>query len=152
MLCPATIIRKGQQRMAVEMKIDGNLVKHLREERAWSQEHLASVAGLSTRTVQRLEADGNASIESRMAIAAVFGVEPAKLMQGQGPAGVDTLQGSTPKSTLRMDPYRWVLLIMVWIMFLLIGGYMIGKDLALSDSRASEQCTQGAEDCKPVQK
>ena len=138
--------------MAVEMKIDGNLVKHLREERAWSQEHLASVAGLSTRTVQRLEADGNASIESRVAIAAVFGVEPAELMQGQGSAGVDQLQASTPKSTLRMDPYRWVLLIMVWIMFLLIGGYMIGKDLALSDSRASEQCTQGAEDCKPVQK
>ena len=80
------------------------------------RDSLASVAGLSTRTVQRLEADGNASIESRMAIAAVFGVEPAKLMQGQGPAGVDTLQGSTPKSTLRMDPYRWVLLIMVWIM------------------------------------
>ena len=60
MLCHATIIRKGQQRMAVEMKIDGNLVRLMREERAWSQEHLASVAGLSTRTVQRLEADGNA--------------------------------------------------------------------------------------------
>ena len=149
MLCPAIIIHKGRQRMAVEMKIDGNLVKHLREERAWSQEHLASVAGLSTRTVQRLEADGNASTESRMAIAAVFGVEPAKLMQGQGPAtGVDPLTVSAPKSSLRMDPYKWVLLIMVWIMFLLIGGYMIGKDAALRDNRMSDKCAQNASGCE----
>lgn len=139
--------------MAVEMKIDGNLVKHLREERAWSQEHLASVAGLSTRTVQRLEADGNASTESRMALAAVFGMEPAKLMQGQGPAtGVDPLAVSPSKSTLRMDPYQWVLLIMVWIMFVLAGGYMVGKDAALRDNRMSGQCAQGAADCEPVQR
>ena len=109
--------------MASEMKIDGNLVKRLREERAWSQEHLASVAGLSARTVQRLETDGNASAESKMAIAAAFGMEPTRFMQGQGPAiGVDLLAVSAPKSTFRMDPYKWVLLTMIWIMFLLVGG------------------------------
>ena len=139
--------------MTLEMKIDGNLVKHLREERAWSQEHLASVAGLSTRTVQRLEADGNASTESRMAIAAVFGLEPATLIQGQGPAtGVDPLVASATQSTLRKDPYKWVLWVMVCIMFLLAGGYMVGKDAALRDNRISEQCAQGTADCKPVQR
>ena len=139
--------------MTVEMKIDGNLVKHLREERAWSQEHLASVAGLSTRTVQRLEAEGNASTESRMAIAAVFGLEPATLMQGQAHAtGIDLLAASASRSTLRMDPYKWILLIMACIMALLAGGYMVGKDAALRDNRMSEQCVQGAADCKPVQR
>ena len=58
--------------MEAEMKVDTKLIKALREERAWSQEHLASVADLSARTVQRLEADGNASLESKMAIAAAF--------------------------------------------------------------------------------
>ena len=139
--------------MAVEMKIDGNLVRLMREERAWSQEHLASVAGLSTRTVQRLEADGNASAESRMAIAAVFGMEPAGLMQGQALAtAVDALAADSPKAGVRRDPYRWVLLIMLWVMFLLVGGYMIGKDLALSDNRRTEQCDQGVADCKPARR
>ena len=133
--------------MAAEMKIDGNLVKRLREERAWSQEHLASVAGLSARTVQRLETDGNASAESKMAIAAAFGMEPTRLMQGQVPAtGVGPLASS---AAFRMDPYKWVLLTMIWIMFLLVGGYMIGKDAALRDNRMSDKCAQDVSDCKP---
>ena len=35
----------------------GNNVKALREMRAWTQEHLATVAGTSARTVQRMEVD-----------------------------------------------------------------------------------------------
>ena len=139
--------------MAVEMKIDGNLVRLMREERAWSQEHLASVAGLSTRTVQRLEADGNASAESRMAIAAVFGMDPAGLMQGQASAtGADTLAADSPNASVRKDPYRWVLLAMLWIMFLLVAGYVMGKDAAMRDNRMSAQCGQDAMDCKPARR
>ena len=135
--------------MAVEMKIDGNLVKLMREERAWSQEHLASVAGLSTRTVQRLEAEGNASAESRMAIAAVFGIEPMQLMQGQVPAmAMVQPAADAPGASFRMDPYKWVLLAMVWIMFMLVGGYMIGKDAALRDNRMQERCADNPADCK----
>ncbi len=61
------------------MKINTHLLRKLREEKAWSQEHLASITGLSPRTVQRIEASGKASAESRMAIASVFGVAPASL-------------------------------------------------------------------------
>jgi transcriptional regulator with XRE-family HTH domain len=61
------------------MNVDKDLIKYLREERAWSQEHLAAVTGLSARTIQRLEADGKASHESRLALAAAFGVEPVEL-------------------------------------------------------------------------
>ncbi|WP_242111331.1 helix-turn-helix domain-containing protein [Luteimonas aquatica] len=62
------------------MNVDTALIKRLREERAWSQEHLAMVSGLSARTIQRLEAEGKASHESRLALAAAFGIEPARLV------------------------------------------------------------------------
>ena len=44
--------------METLMKVDAILVKRLREEKSWSQEHLATVAGVSHRTVQRVESDG----------------------------------------------------------------------------------------------
>lgn len=61
--------------MEVLMKVDSNLVKKLREARAWSQDHLAQVSGLSLRTIQRVEGEGTASAETRMAIAAAFDIE-----------------------------------------------------------------------------
>jgi len=65
--------------METLMKIDAAQVKRLREEKSWSQEHLATVAGVSHRTVQRVEADGTASLETRMALAAALGVSAADL-------------------------------------------------------------------------
>ena len=65
--------------MDERMKIDSALVRKLREERAWSQEHLAGVSGVSLRTIQRVEAEGTASLETRMALAAAFNVSPALL-------------------------------------------------------------------------
>lgn len=65
------------------MKINAELIKRLREERGWSQEHLAAVSGLSARTIQRLEADGNASHESRLALAAAFAVDASALSAAQ---------------------------------------------------------------------
>ncbi len=63
----------------MEMKIDALKIRQLREARGWSQEHLAEVAGLSARTVQRIEAEGNASPESRMALAAALGIDAIDL-------------------------------------------------------------------------
>lgn len=51
----------------------GKRIQELREERAWTQEHLASVAGLSPRTIQRLEKDRTQDAETIKAIAAAFG-------------------------------------------------------------------------------
>ena len=61
------------------MKIDPEIIRHLREERAWSQEHLAAVTGLSLRTIQRVESEANASAETRMSLATAFGVDLARL-------------------------------------------------------------------------
>jgi transcriptional regulator with XRE-family HTH domain len=62
------------------MKIDPLLLRQLREERSWTQEHLADAAGVSLRTVQRIEREGNASADSRLALAAAFGVDVSMLV------------------------------------------------------------------------
>ena len=50
------------------------IVKKLREKKNWSQEQLATMCGLSTRTIQRIESGNNASIESLKSLSAVFEV------------------------------------------------------------------------------
>lgn len=62
-----------------EMKLDAKTVKRLRTERAWSQEHLAQIADVSLRTIQRVEADGSASRETRMALASAFAIDVREL-------------------------------------------------------------------------
>ena len=59
----------------MDMQIDSNRVKAERERRAWSQEHLAAAAGLSLRTVQRVETAGSASNETARALASVLEVD-----------------------------------------------------------------------------
>ena len=68
------------------MKINGELVRVLREEKSWSQEHLAGAAGLSARTVQRVESEGVASAETRLALAAALAVPVATLILGSSAA------------------------------------------------------------------
>ena len=66
--------------MDTRLKIDADTVRILREEKSWSQEHLASASGLSVRTVQRVESDGIGSAETRLALAAALGVPVASLL------------------------------------------------------------------------
>lgn len=54
-------------------------IRRWREERHWSQEHLAAVAGIGVRTVQRIENGETASNETLMALAAAFSVDVAAL-------------------------------------------------------------------------
>ena len=63
----------------MEVRVDSNLIRSERENRGWSQGHLASVAGLSLRTIQRIEKTGSASFESVTALASVLSVEVAEL-------------------------------------------------------------------------
>ena len=51
----------------MEYMIDKDLIKKLRKERSWSQDQLASVSGLSLRTIQRIENEGACSLESKSA-------------------------------------------------------------------------------------
>ena len=62
------------------MKIDTEKLKRWREERFWSQEHLAELSGIALRTVQRLESGGTASRETITALAAAYNVDAAALV------------------------------------------------------------------------
>ncbi|WP_370559629.1 helix-turn-helix domain-containing protein [Edwardsiella tarda] len=56
-----------------------NTFRARRLARAWSQEQLADMSGLSTRTVQRIENGEQPSLETLSALAAVFDVSVAEL-------------------------------------------------------------------------
>src|SRR5690606_37210438 len=52
--------------MPIQMNVDGQRVKTLRLQQSWSQELLAEKAGVSLRTIQRIEAGGVASLPGRL--------------------------------------------------------------------------------------
>ena len=81
--------------------IDRKLVKQLRNNRAWSQDQLASVSGLSHRTIQRIENEGRCSLDSKMAIAAAFDVNTKSLE-------TDTVAKKTPSN--KNGGYRYGIL------------------------------------------
>lgn len=66
----------------MDISMNAQQIRRLREARAWSQEHLAEAAGLSLRTIQRVEAEGKASAETRLALAGAFGIPVAELSAG----------------------------------------------------------------------
>lgn len=63
----------------MSFKTDAAKIKRWREERHWSQEHLAGLAGIGLRTVQRIENGEQASQESLKALAAAFNVDAIAL-------------------------------------------------------------------------
>ena len=59
----------------------GKLIRRLREQRAWTQEHLAGVSDLNTRTIQRIEnGEVPPSKESLMRIADAFDLNVRELI------------------------------------------------------------------------
>ncbi len=59
------------------------LIRKLRLERGWSQEQLATLSGLSVRTIQRIERGATPGLESLNALAAVFEVDIEQLKHGE---------------------------------------------------------------------
>ena len=57
------------------------MIRKLRLRHGWSQDQLAQMAGLNTRTIQRIERGHKASLESLKALAAVFEIELSQLTQ-----------------------------------------------------------------------
>jgi transcriptional regulator with XRE-family HTH domain len=54
------------------MRVNTARVFSLRSERSWSQDELATAAGLNLRTIQRIENEGSASLQSLKAIASAL--------------------------------------------------------------------------------
>lgn len=76
------------------MKINSALVLQLRNARSWSQEELATAAGLNLRTVQRIENEASASLQSKKALASVFDID-IKALETTEQAAVVTYEYKT---------------------------------------------------------
>ncbi len=57
------------------MKINVDLLCQLRKERSWSQDEVAIASGLNLRTVQRIEKEASASLQSKKALASAFDID-----------------------------------------------------------------------------
>jgi len=56
------------------MRVNAELILRMRRDQAWSQEELAIAAGLNLRTIQRIEKEATASLQSLKALASAFTV------------------------------------------------------------------------------
>ena len=56
-------------------------IRELRKQKFWSQDQLAQMSGLSIRTIQRIERDQKAGLESLKALSAVFDIEISELQR-----------------------------------------------------------------------
>lgn len=75
------------------------IVKKLRLQRGWSQEQLAELAGLSTRTIQRVEKGLGASLETINALSSVFEVPRNALSQAVNTSSMSESLSPTEVST-----------------------------------------------------
>lgn len=66
----------------------GDRIRSLREARAWTQAHLADAAGVSLRTIQRLESVHSCSPETLLALAAALEVDVRLLAEERALAPV----------------------------------------------------------------
>lgn len=74
------------------MKINAELVLELRSKKSWSQDELAAATGLNLRTIQRIEKEAAASLQTKKALASVFDIHISDL---------------EPKEILKMKKYEY---------------------------------------------
>jgi transcriptional regulator with XRE-family HTH domain len=74
------------------MKINAELVFELRTKKSWSQEELALAAGVNLRTIQRIEKEASASLQSKKALASALGIHISDL---------------EPQETVKMKKYEY---------------------------------------------
>lgn len=154
------------------MRIDTIRLRQMREQRAWSQEQLAEIAGIGVRTLQRVESSGVASPETRMALASALGVAPAQLhadvqadsdKDNMADAGIDASAASSTEQSLAGRPaplpsdrqpseqhvlHITVLLAILALLAVITIGCQLGKDMA-EPERRSDCRASGRTDCPP---
>lgn len=85
------------------MRIDVATIKSTRTQKGWTQQQLADVAGLSLRTIQRVESQGQGSLETCNALCSVLEIEKHQL-----------LANSTAAEKEKRSVLLYVLLAMFW--------------------------------------
>ena len=57
------------------MKINAKLVISLRRSKSWSQDELATASGLNIRTIQRVEKEASASLQTKKSLASALDID-----------------------------------------------------------------------------
>ncbi|MDT0595401.1 helix-turn-helix transcriptional regulator [Glaciecola petra] len=76
------------------MNINKTLVKETRVKKGWTQEQLAEIIGVSSRTVQRIESKGMTSMDTISALSAVFEVARENLIVDDPEISKKSMNGS----------------------------------------------------------
>ena len=89
-------------------KADTAKIKRWREERQWSQEHLAELAGITARTIQRIESGEKASQDSVMALEAAFNVDVTALSVDADAEARSAAEDQAEEAEARMRLYFYL--------------------------------------------
>ncbi len=100
-------------------------VKYYRKNNGWSQDVLAKAAGLSLRTIQRVEKDGTSSAETQLSLSAALNLSPKDLFP------VSTTLDVQWKRKILMQNIIAVLIVFgaLFLLFALAGGITMFADI-----------------------
>ena len=103
------------------------IVRKLRLQRGWTQEDVARFAGLSVRSVQRVERGQPGSLETMKALAAVFETDVATLGNGGQEMSDTTVMAADEKEALeyvaRLKGFYMHLFMYAVFAFFFLGGF-----------------------------
>ncbi len=114
-------------------KADTAKIKRWREERHWSQEHLADMAGVGLRTLQRIENGQQASADSLKALASAFQVDVTALYVDPEAEAASIIKAKNAKASdaIRMSFFihlaSWVLGMAVFAAISIGSGWWVMK-------------------------
>lgn len=96
--------------------VSAEKIKLLRHQHGWSQEQLATISGVSARTIQRIEKSGDCSLESKMALAGAFNLAVSRLCENETEA--------TPNSNqpILLNGALWGLFVIIILGYWLTSG------------------------------
>lgn len=109
---------------------DAAKIKRWREERHWSQEHLAELAGIGLRTVQRIENGETASQDSLKALAAAFNVDVMALSVDPRVEAAEAVQREQARKAASLRLSFWIHLASYLMGMVIFAGISIGMGSA----------------------
>jgi len=90
------------------MKINVHELLRLRKARSWSQDELAIASGLNLRTIQRIEKEASASLQSKKALASAFDIDVHDL-EYKELSMLQELKGKTVSIAMGTTDFSYVL-------------------------------------------
>ncbi len=115
----------------MSFRIDAAKIRRWREERHWSQEHLAGLAGIGLRTLQRIETGEPASGESLKALAAAFNVDVMALTVDPDVEAAETMRSKDEKTRAALQ-LSFFIHLASWVLGMVIfAGISIGSGYAV---------------------